>query len=163
VSELSTAPQQTPAGAAEEARGVLLGQLAPQFSLAKLGTEDTVASDDLLGTPTVLSFWTTWCPYCLRQTPIMVAAAARYAAADVQFVGIDVGEKPDVVVPYVAEHAISYPILLDAASDAAATFGISGYPTTYFLDADGRIVAHHIGAMTEQQLTEYIEELLATG
>ena len=108
----------------------------------------------------MLSFWTTWCPYCLRQTPILVAGAERYASSDVQFVGIDVSEKAEAVANYVAQHAIPYPVLLDVDSQAANAYGVDGYPTTYFLDADGRIVVHQIGAMSDEQLTTFVEQLV---
>jgi thiol-disulfide isomerase/thioredoxin len=145
----------------DEKRGVVVGQLAPLFELETLADSlHPTTFANLLGKPTVLSFWTTWCPYCLRQTPIMVAGAARYAQDNVQFIGIDVAEKPDVAVAYVAQHAIPYPILLDSDGRAAAAYAVNGYPTTYFLDANGRIVVHKIGAMSEQELTQYVEQLL---
>ena len=60
---------------------------------------------------------------------------------------------------YASEHAIPYPILLDEAGDVAAAYAVQGYPTTYFLDRDGRIVARHIGALTDAQLNDYLEML----
>jgi thiol-disulfide isomerase/thioredoxin len=170
-----TAPEATPAAlqapAAEgtagwqvlEPRGVAVGQLAPPFALLRLGDGKQPATlDDLLGTPTVLTFWTTWCPYCLQQTPILVAAAARMAGQEVQFVGIDVKEQAGVVAGYVAQHAIPYPILLDTDGTTAAAYAVTGYPTTYFLDATGRIVALQIGAMSEEQLSRHLDQLLAS-
>jgi thiol-disulfide isomerase/thioredoxin len=160
-------PLPTPAAEKSQDRGVLVGQLAPLFSLDPLplssqrGSGGPVTIEGLEGTPTVLSFWTTWCPYCLRQTPILVAGAQRYAEESLRFVGIDVGEHQDVVADYVNQHAIPYLVLLDQQSEAAGAYAVSGYPTTYFLDAHGRIVAHHIGALTEEQLDQYIEQLLA--
>jgi peroxiredoxin len=144
-----------------ESRGVQVGQLAPLFALPLLDGSELVALDDFLGTPTVLSFWTTWCPYCRRQTPVMVAAARRYPHNQVQFVGIDVAEGADVARSYVADHGIPYPILLDSDGEAAAAYAVEGFPTTYFLHADGRIAALHIGAMSEEQLASYLERLLA--
>jgi thiol-disulfide isomerase/thioredoxin len=160
----ATAPpggESLPVVVEDEKRGVAVGQLAPLFELETLAdSRHPTAFANLLGKPTVLSFWTTWCPYCLRQTPIMVAGAARYAQDNVQFIGIDVAEKPDVAVAYVAQHAIPYPILLDSDGRAAAAYAVNGYPTTYFLDANGRIVFHQIGAVSEQELTQYVEQLL---
>ena len=150
-----------PTAAVEEKRGILVGQLAPWFELQTLGAADRkMTFADLLGKPTVLSFWTTWCPYCLRQTPVLVAGAERYAASDVQFVGIDVSEKAEAAAAYVSQHAIRYPVLLDTDGQAAGAYGVDGYPTTYFLDAGGRIVVHQIGAMSDEQLTTFVEQLL---
>lgn len=160
-------------------RGLGVGQLPPDFSLPVLGQEDgQITLADLLGKPTVLSFWTTWCPYCLRQTPILVAEAERQAAqapdssdtpgsantarcGDVCFIGIDVEEDAATVAAYAAQHNIPYPILLDQTGRTAATYAVEGYPTTYFLDASGHIVAQHIGALSAEQLDQYVEQLLA--
>jgi thiol-disulfide isomerase/thioredoxin len=140
-------------------RGLAVGQLAPDFALPALGGgQEQVAFDDLLGTPVVLSFWTTWCPYCLRQTPVLVAAAERNDA--VRFVGVNVAEDAAAVAPYVEQHHIPYTILLDGESRIAAAYAVDGYPATYFLDANGQIVAHHIGALDEQQLAQYVKQLL---
>lgn len=167
VSMAANTPAGTPAAtpappaAGDERRGILVGQLAPQFELQTLAAADrTLTLDDLLGKPTVMSFWTTWCPYCLRQTPVLVAGAGRYAGRGVQFVGIDVSEKVEAVAAYADQHAIAYPVLLDTDGQAAGAYGVDGYPTTYFLDADGRIVAHQIGAMSDEQLTTFVEQLL---
>lgn len=168
-----------PASSADTAseRGLSIGQLPPDFALPVLGQEGeptTLAA--LLGKPTVLSFWTTWCPYCLRQTPILVAEAKRQTAAPAKgsntpvndatcgavcFVGIDVAEDAAAVAAYVEQHNIPYPILLDQDGRTAAAYAVEGYPTTYFLDAAGHIVARHIGSLSEEQLSQYVEQLLA--
>jgi cytochrome c biogenesis protein CcmG/thiol:disulfide interchange protein DsbE len=147
-----------PPGPPVAGRGIAAGQLAPDFALDTLGEDGQTTFDDLLGKPLVLSFWTTWCPYCLRQTPVLVAAANGYAG-DIRFVGIDVAEDAGVVAAYAAEHAIPYPVLLDRASQAAAAYAVNGFPTTYFLDASGHIIAHHIGSLSEAELKQYVEQL----
>ena len=147
-----------------EQRGVEVGMLAPEFVLATMADDaPRLALSDLRGRPTVLSFWTTWCPYCLRQTPVMVEAHARVAAQGIQFVGIDVQEDRNSVATYVAQHQIEYPILLDEQGVIAAQYAVQGYPTTYFLDSDNRIVARNIGALTGEQLNTYLKMLSPFG
>ena len=138
--------------------------LAPEFVLATMADDaSSLALDDLRGRPTVLSFWTTWCPYCLRQTPVMVEAFARVADESIQFVGIDVQEDRNTVATYLAQHQIEYPILLDEQGSIAAQYAVQGYPTTYFLDSDNRIVARNIGALTGEQLNTYLQMLPPPG
>jgi thiol-disulfide isomerase/thioredoxin len=132
--------------------------LAPEFALGAFNVvSPTLSLAELQGRPAVLVFWTTWCPYCLRQTPVMVEAYPRAAEAGIQFVGIDVQEERNTVATYLAQHQIEYPILLDEQGSIAAQYAVQGYPTTYFLDSDGRIVARNVGALTGEQLNTYLQ------
>jgi thiol-disulfide isomerase/thioredoxin len=143
-------------------RGTGTGQLLPSFALPLAGDAETVVdADSLIGQPTVLSFFTTWCPYCKRQTPILVEAFDRSVAAGVaiQFVGIDVKEPVGLALSYAQENGIVYPILLDESGSTAATYGVPGYPTTFFLDDQGQIVDRHIGALTEELLAGYLARI----
>ncbi len=145
-----------------ELRGTEVGQLAPTFMLPLLAaSQGDLSLDSLRGQPVVLSFWTTWCPYCLRQTPVLVEAYSRWSSDGIQFVGVNVQEESGAVEPYVKEHGIEHPVLLDASGDVARQYSIQGYPTTYFLDRESRIMAHHVGAMTEEQLAGYLQTLLS--
>lgn len=160
----AAAAEPTTAEPLPEQRGVEVGMLAPEFVLATMADDaSSLALDDLRGQPTVLSFWTTWCPYCLRQTPVMVEAYARTADEGIQFVGIDVQEDRNTVATYLAQHQIEYPILLDEQGSIAAEYAVQGYPTTYFLDSDNRIVARNIGALTGEQLNTYLQMLSPPG
>lgn len=139
--------------------GLAPGNRAPTFSLPSLVTgQPEMHLTDWYGTPIVLSFWTTWCPYCRKQTPVLVAADQLTTTAHIQFLGINVNESATAVAPYVAEHAITYPILLDADGDIANTYAVRGYPTTYFLDAEGHVVDKHVGTLSEAQLAEYLAQ-----
>lgn len=141
----------------DEPRGVEVGQIAPEFTLPEF-TEgfNRETLRNFWGDPSVLIFWTTWCPYCLRQTPALVEAHRQWGDRGIQFVGINVKEDFGAVEPYVQEHGIEYPVLLDADGVTAAAYAVQGYPTTYFLDGDNRIVARHVGALTEEQLNSYL-------
>lgn len=145
-------------------RAVNPGSYAPLFSLPALQwpEHDLAGNSDLLGRPAVVMFFATWCPYCRAQTPVMVAAAQDPANADLQFLAIDVAESQSAVEGYIAEMGIPYPVLLDAASEAAGQYQVAGFPTTYFLDAQGRVVARHIGQLQPEVLAEYLTQLHAT-
>jgi peroxiredoxin len=89
----------------------------------------------------------------------MVDAHRRWESLGVQFVGINVRENSDPVDTYVTQHGITYPILLDVDGAVAAEYAIQGFPTTYFLDANLRIVARQVGALTSEQLDAYLRAL----
>lgn len=147
-----------PTPTADAPRGTGVGQRAPGFVLSVLGSDPTATLDldGLRGQPVVLSFWVTWCSHCRVQTPLLVDAHARYADEGVRFVGVNVREAADVVQPYVDQQGILYPVVLDVDGRTAQQYQVSGYPTTYFLDAEGRVVARHVGQLDAQALEQYL-------
>ncbi len=153
-----TATQIPPTPTADEPRGTATGQRAPGFSLPLLGGDPSAAFDldAQRGHPMVLSFWVTWCSHCRAQTPLLVDAHARRAAEGIQFVGVNVREGADVVRPYVEQQGIPYAVVLDADGRTAQQYQVSGYPTTYFLDAEGRVIARHVGELNAQALEQYL-------
>jgi len=153
----TTAPADVP-------RGTGTGQYAPLFDLPVLNypAADFLTLGDLAGKPTLLSFWTTWCPYCRAQTPVLVDAQARYGES-VQFVGINVKENQQTVQNYVNSNDMRYPIALDFDGRVAGRYGVAGFPTTYFLDAEGRIVARHVGQLSSEKAEDYLQQLLTAG
>jgi len=146
-------------------RGTNIGDYAPLFTLPLVAQSVASSStqpltlEGLAGQPTVLSFWTTWCPYCLRQTPILVAAAQEIGADNIHFAGINVRETQAAAQSYIETHAIPYAVGLDSDGQVATAYGVTGFPTTYFLDAQGRIIARHVGALTAAKLTEYLQQI----
>jgi len=158
---VSEAPMATVTAATP--RGTAEGQYAPLFELPAINNPaaDFLSLNDLAGKPALLSFWTTWCPYCQRQTPVLVDAYNRYAERGVQFVGINVRENQEQVQEYIRANGIPYPIVLDAGGEVAGRYAVTGFPTTYFLDVEGRIVARHLGQLSSEQVDSYLQQLLA--
>lgn len=150
-------PAPPPDAAANEAPGAVL-------SLAALNAPDNADSLTLAhfqGQPTLVSFWTTWCPYCRAQTPVLVAEYGRFAAQGIQFVGVNVREAENIVRPYVADAQIPYPVLLDENGELAAVFQVTGYPTTILLDAKGQIIGRHVGQLSETDLDRLLAPFLS--
>ena len=146
---------------AAEPRGTGVGELAPAFTLPTVNTaEETLSLDDLQGQPVLLSFWTTWCPFCRRQAPVLVNAYARYADQGVAFVGVNVKEGRAPVENYLEQEGMTYPVVLDQSGTTAQAYQVRGFPTTYFLDREGRVVARHVGQLTPEQVTGYLDRLL---
>jgi thiol-disulfide isomerase/thioredoxin len=173
----TTSPRTTPAGnpdyeatdqaplatpIADVVRGTGTGQYAPLFQLPVLNYPgaDSLALDDLEGKPAVLSFWTTWCGYCRRQTPVLVDAHARHGDS-VQFVGINVKENKQQVQDYITSNNIRYLIGLDLEGQVASSYGLGGFPTTYFLDSAGRVVARYVGSLASEQVESYLQQVFA--
>ncbi len=164
VPRVTAIPEATPTAlppTSDVPRGTEVGQRAPGFVLPVLGGDasESLDLDALRGSPVVLSFWVTWCSHCRMQTPLLVDAHARYAVEGVQFVGVNVQETADVAQPYVTAQGIVYPVVMDAEGQTTQQYQVSGFPTTYFLDAEGRVTARHVGRLDAEALERYVAML----
>ena len=109
----------------------------------------TLAS--LRGRPAVINFWATWCVPCFQEHPLLVSAA-RSLGDRVRFVGVIYEDSEQQVRGFLARQGSAYPSLVDPGSRTAIAFGVFGVPETYFLDAEGKIAAKHIGPLDAQSL-----------
>ncbi len=100
---------------------------------------------DFKGQVVVLNFWATWCPPCVREMPSLdrLQAALREEGLAVVAVSIDRGGA-DVINPFAASLNLEeMGIYWDAKSNLAKAFGVIGLPTTFIIDRQSRIIAHH--------------------
>lgn len=98
-----------------------IGEEAPSFSLKALDGK-AVSSADLKGQFTVLSFMTTWCPYCNASAPHVQKLQDDYRDRGVRVVIVDIDEKPKAVQKFAKKHGISCPILMDPDGKIATRF-----------------------------------------
>jgi thiol-disulfide isomerase/thioredoxin len=139
----------TPAAAGAEASGNRLVERVPEFQLAdRAGQMRSLA--DWQGKSLIVNFWATWCAPCRREIPLLQQIANDHRDEGFEVIGIAVDFR-DKVLAYADEMKIEYPLLIgeQEALDAAAAFGIEsiGFPFTVFTDAQGRIVAAHMGEL----------------
>jgi thiol-disulfide isomerase/thioredoxin len=110
--------------------------------------------DHWQGRSLIVNFWATWCAPCRREIPLLTRLQREHAAEGFQVVGVAVDYR-DKVLAYAEEMKIDYPLLIgeQEALDAAAAFGVEvvGLPFTVFSDAQGRIIAAHMGELTREQ------------
>jgi peroxiredoxin len=105
---------------------------------------------ELRGSVVLVNFWATWCPPCRKEMPDMEALYRRFGLQGLVILAIS-DEEAGKVQPYIAEHAVSYPILLDPGRKVNELFRIEGIPKSFLYDRTGKIVAQAIDMRTERQ------------
>ncbi|MEA3077194.1 MAG: cytochrome c biosis protein CcmG, thiol:disulfide interchange protein DsbE [Actinomycetota bacterium] len=137
-----------------------LGQAAP-FTLPSLRSPGEVSLAAAPGKPTVLNFFAAWCEPCRQELP-----ALRTAARDnpgVAFLGVDHQDSRDDAIAMLDEFAIAYPAGYDPKGEVATKYHVRGMPTTVFIDAKGRVVSVHQGALAAKDLADGLHQLTLQG
>lgn len=123
---------------------------APDFTVLDMDGNE-VKFSDYLGKPIVLNFWAHWCGPCQSEMPEF-NAAWETLEGEVTFLMVHVGAAVEDGKQKVAEGGYTFPVVFDTESEAAAIYGITAFPTTFFIDKDGYLQGWYMGAMDAELL-----------
>jgi thiol-disulfide isomerase/thioredoxin len=117
----------------------------PDVELTCLGGGSTMRLGGLRG-PMIVNFWAQWCPPCRAEAPD-IRAFNKLAAGKVAMVGID-GNDPreDYAMEFASIEGWTYVQLYDPDKKSMAPLGLNSLPHSLFIDANGVIVYHYVGA-----------------
>lgn len=135
----------------------LTGEPAPDFELESLGGS-TLSLSDYRGQVVLINFWATWCAPCRLEMPD-IEAKYQQLQPELQVIAVNFDEPAEDVQAFVDELNLSFDILLDPGGEIQRLYRVRGYPSTFFVDAEGKLVIQHIGLMTEGQLNDYLDQL----
>ena len=162
LSRVESAPQlsENDGEAAVEGEGESAPQPAPDFTVYDAEGNEVTLSALMDGKPTVLNFWASWCGPCRSEMPHIQEAYERLGG-EVSFVMINMTdgqrETQESAEEYMAESGWTFPIYFDLDYDAAMTYGAYSLPQTYFIDAEGRLIAAARGSMSAEVLQSGID------
>jgi cytochrome c biogenesis protein CcmG/thiol:disulfide interchange protein DsbE len=163
-------------------RGVVLRTLALALTLATLGAAAAqqagrplptfelrdqhgvkVTNVDMLGRVWMLNVWASWCPPCRAELPLLARAADELRDEGLDLLLLNAGETASVAVRFLEAEALPLRTLVDPdqserglerTNDALRRLRTGGLPTTYFVDADGTLLATFVGELTPDALAE---------
>ncbi len=119
------------------------GRAAPQLEGRDPVTGERVDLAEFAGSPVVVNVWASWCPGCHEEA----ADLRRFAEAhpDVVVLGIDIQDTEAGARGFYERWEWQHPSIFDPSGALAAKLRLQGLPTTYFLDAEHRMVAQIVG------------------
>ena len=117
---------------------------APEFKLTTLDGKP-VSLADYKNKVVLLNFWATWCGPCRAEIPDLVQLQNKYKD-QLQVIGLVVDdEDQEAIKTFVGEHGINYPVAIATNELRLEYGGIPALPSSFLLNAEGRVVQKHEG------------------
>jgi peroxiredoxin len=138
------------------------GFYAPDFTLPSLDGQSYSLSE-LRGRPILLNLWASWCLPCRAEMPALQRVYEEHQAQGFIVLAVNATnqDSPGAAAAFVEELGLSYPILLDEEGTVSRLYGLRALPTTFFIDAEGKIIEVIVGGpLSEALLAIRVEELL---
>ncbi|HEY3972428.1 MAG TPA: TlpA disulfide reductase family protein [Candidatus Sulfotelmatobacter sp.] len=112
---------------------------------------------DMEGKVVLVNFWATWCPPCRKEMPDLDALYKKFK--DQGFVVLAISDEESAkVTPFLGEHKVSYPIMLDPGRKVNEAFIVEGIPKSFVYDRSGKMVAQSIDMRTQKQFLEMLAQ-----
>ena len=136
--------------------------IAPNWSLISL-EDKTVNLSDYKGKLVLIDFFYKSCYPCMLALPALQNLHEKYNDKGLKIIGIDpydTKEKDDID-NFLAKRGVTYTVLL-GGKDIAKEYHVSGYPTIYLIDKEGKILFTQVGygEDTEDKIEKIIIENL---
>lgn len=129
----------------------------PEFQVTTTNGE-TLHLADLRGKYVMIDFWSSWCPPCRAEAPVLVEAYEKWSERGVEFVAISIWDNERAVVPFMESRGITYPVAIDDGT-LTVEFGVQGIPEKFLLNKNGEIVRKVIGPNTQRSLDDILADL----
>lgn len=146
------------AAATTPATAPAVGDIPPAL-LGKDRDGHRVDLGEYRGKVVVLTFWASWCGYCLKELPALDALQRQAGGQWLKVVTVNV---QDDMADYRAmmRQMRDYALVMtrDGSGDIAAGYGVKAYPNLWMIDPQGRIASHHVG-YGEDSLRSIIDEI----
>ena len=126
---------------------------------------NTVSLKDFRGQTVVLDFYETWCTYCNEALGTLAKADAMDDVKVLMIVTPSLGSEKtkEGIRLFLEKQGYEFHLVYDEDGTVSRQFGISGYPTTYFIRPDGEYYGYMPGYMPEDNFLAIIEECRGSG
>jgi thiol-disulfide isomerase/thioredoxin len=135
---------------------IAVNTTAPDFTLSTVGGR-SIQLSQFRGRAVVVNFWATWCSPCRAELPLM---QNRFEAhyPDLVVLAIEEGATKSEIYQVMIETGVNF-LVLRGNDDILARYGVSAFPTTFFIDKDGVVRSRYVGQLSPDQIDDALREL----
>ena len=145
---------------ARAATAVKVGDAFPDVTSFQL---EGKLPENLHGKVVLVDFWASWCGPCKGSFPVLEELHKKYSSDGLVVLGINLDETKDAMQDFLNKHPVTFQVVRDQKQQMVKKVSIGTMPTSFLLDAEGKIRFVHNGfhgAETQKQYQHEIEELL---
>jgi thiol-disulfide isomerase/thioredoxin len=139
---------------------IKVGEKFPTLAEQKL--EGTLP-DSLKDKVVMVDFWASWCGPCAESFPAMDELQKKYGPQGLVIIAVNVDEKKADMEAFLKKRKISFTVVRDATQKLVEQTGIPTMPSSFLMDADGKVMFVHTGfrgSETKKKYEQEIESLL---
>jgi len=122
-----------------------------------------VSLDDFVGKTVLINVWGSWCVPCREEVDDLVAARRQLPEASVAFLGINIRDDRAAALAFEEQYGVTWPSLYDPSSSQLLGFrnslAAAAVPTTYIIDADGRVAVRMLDKQTAQTFIDVVTDV----
>ncbi len=110
----------------------------------------------------VLNIWATWCAACRLEMPALQALSETLDPQRFALLGLSVDEDAHLAREYLLEKKVTFARYIDPDHQLInETFGVTLFPYTFLIAADGTLIGRVVGAREWQggEVVEWLERL----
>jgi len=133
---------------------------APAFELGRLGGGGRDSLSDYRGKVVVVNFWGSWCKPCRDESPLLERWHKRISERGGTVLGVDALDVTSDAQDFVEKYGLTYPMVKDTDEEVGRDYGVTGYPETFVVDPEGRIVALKRGPVDDAFLRKHVLPLV---
>jgi cytochrome c biogenesis protein CcmG, thiol:disulfide interchange protein DsbE len=120
---------------------------APDFTLERLDEDGELQLSSLRGKAVVVNFWASWCQPCKEEAPLLEQEWQQHRKRGLVVVGLDAKDFRGDGRRFAERYGLTFPLVFDGPGDTTDSYGVTGFPETFVIDREGRVVEAFIGAI----------------
>lgn len=119
---------------------------SPPTQLGKDKHGDAVDLTAYRGKVVVVTFWASWCGYCLQELPALNDLQHQTGDQWLKIIAVNVEDSMRVYRPMLRQMK-DYDLVMSRDPDGtiAKGYGVKGYPNLWMIDPQGHVASHHVG------------------
>lgn len=134
------------------------GDTAPDFEVST-SNGSKVRLSSFAGKVVVLNFWATWCPPCVKETPLLVSLHNETKDRGLVLLAVSVDKTEAKYRNFLERFGIAYLTARDPEQRVNGMYGTFRYPETYVIDKTGKVAIKKVGEMDAETVRQ-IKQLL---